>query len=230
MKNSKGITLIALIITIIVMLLLVGVTINVAINGGIFEKAKKAAKLTERQIIYDEIVTSMVLTNSGTINVAETATDAKNLLEAEGKSVLKIGDSLSILIIDDEYPYLITCSRIIMLSESDFGDGENFEVLTKLTWKDIGINNVKLGTNYVGEDNYIFNEDENGINMTIAGIELNNTTILGLCLGDLITPNGDNRIDLEEEELGISRIDFNGNTVVVTYSDGVATDTATIQN
>ena len=44
MKNrkDKGITLIALVITIIVMLILVGVTITAAVNGGLFNYAKKA--------------------------------------------------------------------------------------------------------------------------------------------------------------------------------------------
>ena len=48
-KTQKGITLIALVITIIVMLILVGVTISMAINGGLFGYAKKAAKDTESQ-------------------------------------------------------------------------------------------------------------------------------------------------------------------------------------
>ena len=47
MKTKNGITLIALIITIIVMLILVGVTVTAAINGGLFEKAKEGAKGTE---------------------------------------------------------------------------------------------------------------------------------------------------------------------------------------
>lgn len=46
MKGQKGITLIALVITIIVMLILVAVTITMAINGGLFEKAGSAAQGT----------------------------------------------------------------------------------------------------------------------------------------------------------------------------------------
>ena len=42
LKTQNGITLIALVITIIVMLILVAVTISMAINGGLFEKAGKA--------------------------------------------------------------------------------------------------------------------------------------------------------------------------------------------
>ena len=44
MKNTKGITLIALIITIIVMLILVAVSISVALNTGLFKSASDATK------------------------------------------------------------------------------------------------------------------------------------------------------------------------------------------
>ena len=47
LKNNSGITLIALVITIIVMLILVGVTINMAVNGGLFGYAGNAVKDTE---------------------------------------------------------------------------------------------------------------------------------------------------------------------------------------
>ena len=48
-SNFNGITLIALIITVIVMLILVGVTITVALNGGLFETANKAATETQKE-------------------------------------------------------------------------------------------------------------------------------------------------------------------------------------
>ena len=47
MKNNKGITLIALIITIIIMLILVAVTVSILINSGIIGKAKKAKDDTQ---------------------------------------------------------------------------------------------------------------------------------------------------------------------------------------
>ena len=72
LKRNKGITLIALIITIIVMLILVGVTINVALNGGLFTKAEDAAIGTEKQAIYEQIVSNMELTNDGKISVKGT--------------------------------------------------------------------------------------------------------------------------------------------------------------
>lgn len=53
-KTNKGITLIALVITIIVMLILVSVTISMAINGGIFDYAKKAVDDTKNAIAYEQ--------------------------------------------------------------------------------------------------------------------------------------------------------------------------------
>ena len=46
MKGQKGITLVALVITIIVMLILVGVTITIAVNNGLFDKARDAKNQT----------------------------------------------------------------------------------------------------------------------------------------------------------------------------------------
>ena len=50
MRKNKGITLIALVITIIVMLILVAVTINMAINGGLFGYAGNASAETKNAI------------------------------------------------------------------------------------------------------------------------------------------------------------------------------------
>ena len=49
-KNQQGITLIALIITIIVMLILVAVTIDVAIDGKLFDTAKDAVGQTNNKV------------------------------------------------------------------------------------------------------------------------------------------------------------------------------------
>ena len=54
------------------MLILVGVTVNVALNGGLFEKAKDATQKTEKEAIYEQIVDKTELTNAGTIDVKAT--------------------------------------------------------------------------------------------------------------------------------------------------------------
>ena len=50
MKNTKGITLIALIITIIILLILTGVTMNIAVNGGLFNNAQRAVDDTNTKV------------------------------------------------------------------------------------------------------------------------------------------------------------------------------------
>ena len=47
MKNQKGITLVALVITIIILLILAGISISTLTNTGIFEKAKDAKEKSE---------------------------------------------------------------------------------------------------------------------------------------------------------------------------------------
>ena len=47
LTSNIGITLIALIVTIIVMIILVGVTVNIALKGGLFTTAKEAVKQTQ---------------------------------------------------------------------------------------------------------------------------------------------------------------------------------------
>lgn len=60
MKNVKGITLIALVITIIVMLILVGVTINVVIQGGLFDTANTAKVGMTREVAREKLISAMV--------------------------------------------------------------------------------------------------------------------------------------------------------------------------
>ena len=50
LRTQNGITLIALVITIIIMLILVGVSVTVALNGGLFNAAKKAKDDTKTAI------------------------------------------------------------------------------------------------------------------------------------------------------------------------------------
>ena len=58
-RRNNGITLIALIITIIVMLILVGVTITMAVNGGLFEYAGRAGRETNDAIEKEQGLASL---------------------------------------------------------------------------------------------------------------------------------------------------------------------------
>ena len=65
LKTKNGITLIALVITIIVMLILVAVTISMAINGGLFEKAGQATKDTKNAMDAEQALASGQITIDG---------------------------------------------------------------------------------------------------------------------------------------------------------------------
>ena len=86
MKKQKGITLIALIITIIVMLILVGVTVTVAINGGLFNTAKEAARGTENAKIFEQIQLAVTSAYKATDKLPkEEFLDSMNLLKSNEK-------------------------------------------------------------------------------------------------------------------------------------------------
>ena len=86
-NKQNGITLIALIITIIVMLILVGVTVTVALKGGLFESANESTRQKEEKTIYEQIVGAMKLKDTGKTDVTGTYNAAKTDLELQGKTV-----------------------------------------------------------------------------------------------------------------------------------------------
>ena len=59
-KENKGITLVALVITIIVMMILVAVSVTVALDGGLFGTAKKAASETELRAEEEMLLSSIM--------------------------------------------------------------------------------------------------------------------------------------------------------------------------
>ncbi len=69
--KKNGITLIALIITIIVMLILVGVTVNIAFNNGLFGKTREARDGTQKAIEKEQLMSAVIGTadNRGDLQV-----------------------------------------------------------------------------------------------------------------------------------------------------------------
>ena len=74
LNTSKGITLIALVITIIVMLILVAVTISMAVNGGLFEYAGKAVGDTNNALKAEEQLINDIIDEYIKPNLPETET------------------------------------------------------------------------------------------------------------------------------------------------------------
>ena len=65
-KNSRGITLVALVITIVILIILATITINVAFGeGGLIERAQQAKELTERATKDEEEKLNAVMSEYG---------------------------------------------------------------------------------------------------------------------------------------------------------------------
>lgn len=71
MKDQKGITLVALIITIIVMLILVSVVVTVVIQSNLLNTAQKAGSDTKKAYESEKEMNSVVNVNGKMINIAE---------------------------------------------------------------------------------------------------------------------------------------------------------------
>ena len=70
MKKQSGITLVALIITIIVMVILAGVVIVTAVmDGGILDRAQTALRENERAEVEDIVMTSYVYKTTASTNI-----------------------------------------------------------------------------------------------------------------------------------------------------------------
>ena len=72
-RTEKGITLIALIITIIVMLILVGVSVTVALNGGLFTTAQKATAKTQLELDKEQLLEMAIgaIGDDGKVNLSK---------------------------------------------------------------------------------------------------------------------------------------------------------------
>ena len=128
MKSKKGITLIALIITIIVMLILVGVTINIVIQGGLFGQAQDAVRKQEEQTIYEQMLSMIVWNQDGSINVKATVEAIENsgAFTIKSKDPSQITDSTTEVTItitgkNGDYSYKITEKEISIASS----EGQN---------------------------------------------------------------------------------------------------------
>lgn len=96
MKNrSKGITLIALVITIIVLLILAGVTINTLLgDNGIMKKASSASEETKRTQAFEELKIKVMG------------------VQTEKQGLATLQDVVEALKVDTEYEYVVSLEKI----------------------------------------------------------------------------------------------------------------------
>ena len=140
-KNARGITLIALVITIIVLLILAGVTIN-ALSGenGIITKSKEAKIKTEKSKTIEKINLAMLTAMTKGDGDIDNAT-LREELEKEGLTVKTEGNNLPWDVSDGKYIYRInedyTVEEVegINLSKKEIKliSGENETITATLT-------------------------------------------------------------------------------------------------
>ena len=140
-KNARGITLIALVITIIVLLILAGVTIN-ALSGenGIITKSKEAKIKTEKSKTIEKINLAILTAMTKGDGDIDNAT-LREELEKEGLTVKTEGNNLPWDVSDGKYIYRInedyTVEEVngISLSKKEIKliSGENETITATLT-------------------------------------------------------------------------------------------------
>jgi hypothetical protein len=92
-KIATGITLIALIITIIIMLILAGVTISIIMNGGLFDQAQKAREETIKEAGREDIliaISNLQIDHLGQLTL-ETIRDEIQVKDQTGK-IIGVGE------------------------------------------------------------------------------------------------------------------------------------------
>ena len=138
-KETNGITLIALVVTIVVLLILAGVSINMVLGeNGIVTKAKEARNKTEQAkqndlASMDQVVKDMddILNDNGTSGGDDTPTETKTLVEAFNAGELKIGDYV-------EYKPTEGQTYTSATNENGWAD-QTYTVDTTTTWRVLGL-------------------------------------------------------------------------------------------
>lgn len=123
MQNRNGITLIALIITIIVMLILAGVAISSIVGeNGIIERAETASVEMEKKEILEKVQISTTYNMEGNIDLKTTFDNIKSNLKEENVTLLEPTDENQLLTVSEakikvkgdkgEYEYTLKSNNI----------------------------------------------------------------------------------------------------------------------
>ena len=99
MKNEKGITMIVLIITIVIMLILLGVSVTTALNGGLINTTQEAADTTKIRQDLEQLQTAVILAigNDGRVNFTKLETSLPDgFIEKNGVYISGSGNRFTI--------------------------------------------------------------------------------------------------------------------------------------
>lgn len=135
-KQSKGITLVVLVVTIVVLLILAGVSINMVLgDNGIITKAKEAVERTARtqesvEIEMNELARQLEST------IGEDTTKVKTLVQAFDDGDIKIGDYV-------DYKPVAGKTYTSVTNENGWAD-QTYTVDTNTTWRVLGKENGQI--------------------------------------------------------------------------------------
>lgn len=139
-KNSEGITLVALVITIVILLILAGISISTLTNTGMFEKAQDAKKKSLEADEKEKISISVTEAQLGNKGYQElTAENLQSSISSSFKdkttNVISNGDGSFTVIIKDseEREYTIESDGTISLGKYDKWDGKSSTEPTEKT-------------------------------------------------------------------------------------------------
>ena len=210
-KNAKGITLIALVITIIVLLILAGVTIaTLTGDNGILNQAGKAKEQTEKADIIERAKIEIVGVQSE--NNGE-------LPKEDLDRILKSYDKDGTIRIDDEGNRYIVTSKNYKILASDIWSKETPVIVAEKVLKtDSTATEAKDKSPYVLYNNILcrvlYNDDTHGIQIISADKVGNNVT---LGSGDTLVGNAD------FEYAGSVNINDNFKLAATSYNKAVTT-------
>ena len=197
-NQTKGITLIALVVTIVILLILAGVSINLVLGpNGLITKAQEAALQTdeaqEREGI-EMAITSSKMEDVNTLEISKTNLE-KSLREQFGNNkdftVTDNGDGSFLISINDtqrmyyvnEDGKVINNNNILKITSSEelenFRDevnkGNSFENKAILLMNDINLNENFIPIGYISDENIVkFNGIFDGLNHKINNLNINN--------------------------------------------------------
>lgn len=184
MKRNHGITLVALVITIIILIILAGVSINIVLGeDGIIAKAKQARKIQDIARILEklELEKAEVAIKNGNIVRLDTY-----LQYIQNKGIIEESDILDSWNIVDGTCYILVEDKYIFLIEQQENDlkityVENPVILKLETQVDKNTATVKVITINTNEETYEYSISTDKVNYDIKEtLDVNEYTFAGL--------------------------------------------------
>ena len=170
--TNKGITLIALVVTIVVLLILAGITISLVLSeGGIFSTAKRAQEIQNEAVIKEKV---QIMLADAQLEKLINDTDLKTYLEAQGYTVTENETAGTVKITVDGYNVTINSSTLEIIgmeSNTNTNSPIKFYQPYKYTVVEEGYGETRM--------DYIFHED-GSIDMYSIYINVNGVSVGGV--------------------------------------------------